>query len=205
MLVDKKILIIGNGETIIKTFYYLFRNNQVTSLSFRKAWKNHLRIKFYDIIILSGFHFDMCKMKNESLLRYIEKYYQFILKIKKKCTFFYLISTNINMKKSVSRVVYFYYFLNKKIFINNKNKIISFDTIVGFENTFFAYLKLKILKLLKIKVFFYKNMRRKINDKITINRNKKIKFYFINIPRTRFVDRILRLIFDLLLFKIFKY
>ena len=109
------------------------------------------------------------------------------------------------MKKSVSRVVYFYYFLNKKIFINNKNKIISFDTIVGFENTFFAYLKLKILKLLKIKVFFYKNMRRKINDKITINRNKKIKFYFINIPRTRFVDRILRLIFDLLLFKIFKY
>ena len=130
MLVDKKILIIGNGETIIKTFYYLFRNNQVTSLSFRKAWKNHLRIKFYDIIILSGFHFDMCKMKNESLLRYIEKYYQFILKIKKKCTFFYLISTNINMKKSVSRVVYFYYFLNKKIFINKKNKIISFDTIV---------------------------------------------------------------------------
>ena len=205
MLVDKKILIIGNGETIIKTFYYLFRNNQVTSLSFRKAWKNHLRIKFYDIIILSGFHFDMCKMKNESLLRYIEKYYQFILKIKKKCTFFYLISTNINMKKSVSRVVYFFYFVNKKIFINNKNKIISFDTIVGFENTFFAYLKLKILKLLKIKVFFYKNMRRKINDKITINRNKKIKFYFINIPRTRFVDRILRLIFDLLLFKIFKY
>jgi hypothetical protein len=78
MLVDKKILIIGNGEAIIKTFYYLFRNNQVTNLSFREAWKNHLRVKFYDIIILSGFHFDICKMKNEDLLRYIEKYYQFI-------------------------------------------------------------------------------------------------------------------------------
>jgi hypothetical protein len=204
MLVDKKILIIGNGEAIIKTFYYLFRNNQVTNLSFREAWKNHLRLKFYDIIILSGFHFDICKMKNEDLLRYIEKYYQFILKIKKKCTFFYLISTNINIKKSVSRVVYFYHFLNKKIFINDKNKIITFDTIVGFENTFFAYLKLKILKLLNIKVFFYKNMSRKLSNKITINYNKKIKFYFINIPRIRLVDRVLRLIFDLFLFKIYK-
>lgn len=204
MLVDKKILIIGNGEAIIKTFYYLFRNNQVTNLSFREAWKNHLRVKFYDIIILSGFHFDICKMKNEDLLRYIEKYYQFILKIKKKCTFFYLISTNINIKKSVSRVVYFYHFLNKKIFINDKNKIITFDTIVGFENTFFAYLKLKILKLLNIKVFFYKNMSRKLSNKITINYKKKIKFYFINIPRIRLVDRVLRLIFDLFLFKIYK-
>ena len=204
MLVDKKILIIGNGEAIIKTFYYLFRNNQVTNLSFREAWKNHLGVKFYDIIILSGFHFDICKMKNEDLLRYIEKYYQFILKIKKKCTFFYLISTNINIKKSVSRVVYFYHFLNKKIFINDKNKIINFDTIVGFENTFFAYLKLKILKLLNIKVFFYKNMSRKLSNKITINYNKKIKFYFINIPRIRLVDRVLRLIFDLFLFKIYK-
>ena len=204
MLVDKKILIIGNGEAIIKTFYYLFRNNQVTNLSFREAWKNHLRVKFYDIIILSGFHFDICKMKNEDLLRYIEKYYQFILKIKKKCIFFYLISTNINIKKSVSRVVYFYHFLNKKIFINDKNKIITFDTIVGFENTFFAYLKLKILKLLNIKVFFYKNMSRKLSNKITINYKKKIKFYFINIPRIRLVDRVLRLIFDLFLFKIYK-
>ena len=204
MLVDKKILIIGNGEAIIKTFYYLFRNNQVTNLSFREAWKNHLRVKFYDIIILSGFHFDICKMKNEDLLRYIEKYYQFILKIKKKCTFFYLISTNINIKKSVSRIVYFYHFLNKKIFINDKIKIITFDTIVGFENTFFAYLKLKILKLLNIKVFFYKNMSRKLSNKITINYNKKIKFYFINIPRIRLVDRVLRLIFDLFLFKIYK-
>jgi len=204
MLVDKKILIIGNGEAIIKTFYYLFRNNQVTNLSFREAWKNHLRVKFYDIIILSGFHFDICKMKNEDLLRYIEKYYQFILKIKKKCTFFYLISTNINIKKSVSRIVYFYHFLNKKIFINDKNKIITFDTIVGFENTFFAYLKLKILKLLNIKVFFYKNMSRKLSNKITINYNKKIKFYFINIPRIRLVDRVLRLIFDLFLLKIYK-
>jgi hypothetical protein len=204
MLVDKKILIIGNGEAIIKTFYYLFRNNQVTNLSFREAWKNHLRVKFYDIIILSGFHFDICKMKNEDLLRYIEEYYQFILKIKKKCTFFYLISTNINIKKSVSRVVYFYHFLNKKIFINDKNNIITFDTIVGFENTIFAYLKLKILKLLNIKVFFYKNMSRKLSNKITINYNKKIKFYFINIPRIRLVDRVLRLIFDLFLFKIYK-
>ena len=94
MFVNKKILIIGNGKDILKTFNYLFKRNQVTNLSFRKVWENYLKVKYYDIIILSGFHFDICKIKNEDLLDYIKKYYQFILKIQKKCNFFYLISTN---------------------------------------------------------------------------------------------------------------
>ena len=46
--------------------------------------------------------------------------------------------------------------------------------------------------------------RNELSNKITINYNKKIKFYFINIPRIRLVDRVLRLIFDLFLFKIYK-
>ena len=204
MFVNKKILIIGNGKDIIKTFNYLFKRNQVTNLSFRKAWENHFKVKYYDIIMLSGFHFDICKIKNEELLDYIKKYYQFILKIKKKCNFFYLISTNINITKSVSRVVYFYYLLNKKFFESNHNKIVSFDTIVGFENTILDNLKLIIFKLLNIKVLFYKNISKKFNNKIKENRIKKIEFYFINFPRTRVIDRILRLIFDLFLFKIFK-
>jgi hypothetical protein len=204
MHVNKKILIIGNSKNIIKTFYYLYKRNQVTNLSFRKVWKNHFKVKFYDIIVLSGFHFNICKIKNEDLLVYVKKYYQFILKIQKKCNFFYLLSTNINIKKSVSKVVYFYYLLNKKMLINNHNKIISFDTIVGFENTILGNLKLKIFKLLNIKTLFYKNMSKKFNNKLKNNHIKKIKFYFINFPRTRLIDRILRLIFDLFLFKLYK-
>ena len=64
MFVNKKILIIGNSSDILKTFNYLFKRNQVTNLSFRKAWENPFKVKYFDIIILSGFHFDICKIKN---------------------------------------------------------------------------------------------------------------------------------------------
>lgn len=204
MFVNKKILIIGNSSDILKTFNYLFKRNQVTNLSFRKAWENPFKVKYFDIIILSGFHFDICKIKNEDLLSYIKKYYQFVLKMQKKCNFFYLISTNINIQKSVSRVVYFYYLLNKKIFTNNHNKIISFDTIVGLNNKNLDNLKLLIFKFLNIKFLFYKNINKKFYNEVNNNRVKKIKFYFINFPRTRFIDRVLRLIFDLFLFRIYK-
>ena len=39
------ILIIGKGSDIVKTFYYVFKNNQVTNISFRKAWDNPKIIK----------------------------------------------------------------------------------------------------------------------------------------------------------------
>ena len=41
----KKILIIGKGSDIVKTFYYVFKNNQVSNISFRKAWKNPNKLK----------------------------------------------------------------------------------------------------------------------------------------------------------------
>ena len=41
----KKILIIGKGSDIVKTFYYVFKNNQVSNISFREAWNNPKQIK----------------------------------------------------------------------------------------------------------------------------------------------------------------
>ena len=49
----KKILIIGKGSDIVKTFYYVYKNNQVSNISFREAWKNPKLIKKFDIILLS--------------------------------------------------------------------------------------------------------------------------------------------------------
>ena len=127
----KKILIIGKGSDIVKTFYYVYKNNQVSNISFREAWKNPKLIKKFDIILLSGFHHDICKLSEKKFFSYVNKYFNFINLLKKKSNEVYLISTDLSVKKSISRVVFFYYLLNKKISLKKNIRIISFHTIVG--------------------------------------------------------------------------
>ena len=197
------ILVIGKGPDIVKTFYYVFKNNQVTNISFRKAWTDPKQIKNFDIIILSGFHYNICKCSKEEFFDYIKKYMNFIYQMKKKCNNFYLISTDLSIKKSVSRVVYFYYTLNKKINLKKDINIISFHTIIGHEIKKLSKIKISLLKLLKIKTFYYKDMTKKFS-KIEKHKNRFIKFYLINYSRPRVIDRIARLFIDLYLLKFFK-
>ncbi len=198
-----KILIIGKGTDIVKTFYYVFKNNQVTNISFREAWKNPKKIGNFDIIILSGFHYEICQLSKENFIKYIKKYLKFIYDIKNKSKIFYLISTDLSITSSVSRVAYFYYILNKKINLKKDINIISFHTLVGHEKNLVGKLKIHVFKILGIKFFYYKEMKKKIR-KIYKYDNKLIKFYFINYPRSRMIDRILRLFIDLYFLKIFK-
>ena len=199
----KKILIIGKGSDIVKTFYYVFKNNQVSNISFRKAWKNPRQIKKFDIILVSGFHHYICQLSDVKLLDYIKKYINFLNFLKKKCNKIYLISTDLSVKKSVSRVVFFYYLLNKKIFLRKNIRIISFHTIIGLKKNILQKIKIKIFKILNIKNLYYKDMKKIISKKQRYN-NYFIKFYFIKFPRARSVDRILRLFLDLYIFKIIK-
>ena len=67
-MTQNKILIIGSGKDILKTFQYTFRNYQIEKLSFRYAWKNYRKIKKKDKILISGFHFGMCSMNYDNLL-----------------------------------------------------------------------------------------------------------------------------------------
>jgi hypothetical protein len=197
------VLIIGKGTDIVKTFYYVFKNNQVTNISFRKAWDNPKIIKNFDVIILSGFHHNICKLSKNDFLKYIKNYINFIYQIKKKCNDFYLVSTDLTVKKSVSRVVYFYYILNKNINLKKNIKVISFHTIIGHEKKQLNKIKIFLFKILNIKTLYYKDMTKKIS-KIEKYKNKFIKFYLINYPRPRSIDRIIRLFIDLYLLKFFK-
>ena len=197
------ILIIGKGSDIVKTFYYVFKNNQVTNISFREAWNDPKRIKNFDTIILSGFHHYICRLSKKEFFNYIKRYINFIYQIKKNCNNFYLISTDLSIKKSVSRVVFFYYNLNKKINLKKNIKIISFHTIIGHETKILSKIKISLLKLLKIKTLYYKDMTKKIS-KIEKYRNYFIKFYLIKYPRTRAIDKMARLFIDLYLLKFFK-
>lgn len=197
------VLIIGKGTDIVKTFYYVFKNNQVTNISFRKAWDNPKIIKNFDVIILSGFHHNICKLSKNDFLKYIKNYINFIYQIKKKCNDFYLVSTDLTVKKSVSRVVYFYYILNKNINLKKNIKVISFHTIIGHEKKQLNKIKIFLFKILNIKTLYYKDMTKKIS-KFEKYKNKFIKFYLINYPRPRSIDRIIRLFIDLYLLKFFK-
>lgn len=199
----KKILIIGSSKDIVKTFKYLFSNYQVTNLSFRKIWNNPYIIKYYDTIILSGFHYDICSMNGEIFQSYVKKYFYFILKIKKNCKNFYLISTSLNINISVSRVVYFYYILTKKISLYKNINILSFDTIIGHEKKVSGNFKVFLLNILNVKTLYYKKMSLILKKVKSKKKLKKIKFIGLKTSRSRFIDRILRIIFDLILLKLY--
>ena len=200
-----KILIIGSGKDIQHTFKFIFHNHKIKTIGFRYAWKNHKKINKTNKILLSGFDHNMCSMKYLDFLTYIKNYYKFILNIKKKCDVLYVVSTDLNIKLSISRVVYFYLKivnLIKQNYKNNNIKIIMFDTIVGTRNNLPNKIKISLFNILKIKKIYYKQIKLLINNNF-LSKRFKIKFYLIEFPRKRITDRFLRLIFDLIILKNF--
>ena len=109
MFVKNNILLIGKSAIIKKTFYNFYKKKKIQNLSFRKSWNNLNSIGNFEYIIVSGFHFDICKMKKYELDKYILKYSNYIHRISGKCKKVYLICTDLNLSHSFSRVVYFYY------------------------------------------------------------------------------------------------
>ncbi len=208
MITKNKVTIIGQSKDLVKTFNYFFKKKTNEDISFRKAWNNLKLVKKSHIIVVSGFHHEICNLPSAKLLIYINKYHKFLLKLKKKCSNLYIISTDLRFIYSFSRVLYFYYLLNKKIKTKDNLRIVSFETLYGFEKSFFGKFKILLFKLFNIRIFHYKTINKKFkNSKIKIN-PKKIKFFFIDYPRSRKVDRIIRFFIDLIIInfilKIFK-
>ena len=208
MINKNKVTIIGQSRDLVKTFNYFFKEKTSEDISFRRAWNNLKLVKKSNTIVVSGFHHDICDFSPAKLLGYISKYHKFLLKLKKKCSNLYIISTDLRFKYSLSRVLYFYYLLNRKIKVKDNFKIVSFETLYGFEKSFFGKFKIFIFRLLNIRIFHYKTISKKFKyskKKIT---QKKIRFFLINSPRSRKMDRIIRFFIDLVIInfilKIFK-
>ena len=94
MFTKNKTLLIGKSLIIKKAIFYLFKNKKIRNLSFRKSWDNLKLIGNFEYIIVSGFHFDICKMTKHELDKYILKYSNYISGINKKCKKVYLICTD---------------------------------------------------------------------------------------------------------------
>lgn len=200
-----KILIIGSGKDILKTFRYTFQNHQIENLSFRDSWKNFKKIKKKEKILVSGFHFEMCNMKYEDFLKYINKYYNFLKHLRNNCNVLYFVSTDLSIKLSVSRVAFFYFKILSKLKKKPINgiKILMFYTLIGFKSNSENRLKNTLLKLFKIKTMNFKKMKFLINKTFFI-KDYKINFLLLKIPRSRNLDRIIRLFIDLIFLKIIK-
>ena len=200
MYIKSKTLLIGKSLIIKKAIFYLFKNKKIKNLSFRKTWNNLDLIGNFENIIISGFHFNICNMSKHELDKYILKYFNYICKISGKSKRVYLISTNLDLSHSFSRVVYFYYNLLKKIKKNKRIEVLTFKYIYGNEKKNHEKLKIFILKFLGYKITHYKNLSKNIN-KNKFNEKKIIKFYLIKLPRSRFFDRLIRLFVDSMLIK----
>jgi hypothetical protein len=190
-------LIIGSSNSIKKIFTYKYKNiRSIDLVSFRYAWSNIKKINQYDKIIISGFHYYICYCSISDLKVYIVKYIKFINYLRKKSKKIILISTHIGDKPSLSRVVYFYYNLIQKIKINfllKKIDIISFRKIYfSYSIYFYNILLKKIFESFLFNFIHYKFFIKNIN-KYKIRNLSNIEFFFINLPRPRFVDRIFRL------------
>jgi hypothetical protein len=192
------ILIIGSSNSIKKIFTYKYKDlSNIDHVNFRYVWCHLKKINKYDEIIISGFHYYICYCSVNDLKIYIAKYIKFINFLCKKSKKTTLISTYIDEKLSLSRVVYFYYNLIKRIkvnsFLNEKIHIISFRKIY-FSYSIYAFDKFlkKILESSLFNFINYEFLIKNMNN-YKINHLSNIKFLFIKLPRPRFVDRILRL------------
>ena len=74
MFVNSNTLLIGKSLIIKKTFFDLYKNKKIKNLSFRASWNNPSLIGNFKYIIVSGFHFAICKMTKHELDKYILDY-----------------------------------------------------------------------------------------------------------------------------------
>ena len=187
----KKVLIIGSSKSIKKLSKLLFKSeSSITYINFRKAWE-FKKINKYDIIFLTGFHYKICYVNMRNFNIYLNEYYNFISYLKKKCKKLILLTTFLKINYSFCRVVYFYHRLLNDYNLLNKSKIevYNFKKIINLRVFPAKYVKSILL------YFNFENTENVANKfaNYEIKKTKFIKFYLLSIPRTRLIDRILRI------------
>lgn len=185
-----KILIIGSSYTIKNTFKKKYLIDELTFLDFRQLWDKR-ELQQFDKIILSGFHRKILNKNKNIINTYIEEYNNFIIYLLNHCTELYLISTFIPNKISFSRVVFFYQNLIIKIFSYKNIFILSFPKII--DSSFKEKISYKILNIFKIS-FTEQNYLIKHTEKFILKQISKPKYFFLKIPRTMFLERLLRIL-----------
>tara|TARA_S200000501_G_C20709682_1_gene693413 strand:+ start:346 stop:918 length:573 start_codon:yes stop_codon:yes gene_type:complete len=187
-----KILIIGSSYSIKNLFSKKYANESLTYIDFRYLW-NTRKLNKFDKIILSGFHRKITSLKLDKVIEYLKEYKDFINFLCDHTNKVYIISTFIPKKISLSRIVYFYYLLNKDIISQSNLTIISFHKINNHRiqsNIFF-----KILKIFKVKFTDENDLIKNTQNYFLKNINKP-RFFFLKMQRGVIIEKVTRL-FDI--------
>lgn len=185
------ILSIGSSKVIKKFISKKFENDNIEYISFRESWKGITKSN-HDIIIVSGFHFRITSMRLKKFELYINDYFEYLRHLSIKCKQIYLISTDLKLNTSYSRVVYFYFLLIKKIKFQNLDiKILAFNSLLNLNQD---KIKILIYKILN-KNFHTDYLTKKSLEDLLLNKLSEVDFKSMFLPRTRNIDRLIR-IFD---------
>lgn len=185
------VLLVGSSKIIKKFINKKFDKDNIEYISFRESWKEITKSN-YDIIIVSGFHFEITSMRLKKFEFYIDDYFEYLKNLSIKCKQIYLVSTDLKLNISYSRIVYFYFLLIKKIKFQNLDiKILAFNSLLDLNQN---KIKILIYKILK-KKFHTDYLKNKNLEELLLNDVSEIDFKSMLFPRTRNIDRLMR-IFD---------
>ena len=203
-----KIAIIGQSQKFIAGVKKNYKYSKINIIPWRQVeFYIKKRVDIYNMIFVCGFDFSIYtkdyiffEKKNIFLIL------QLLRKISNQKTKIIYINTQIKGKIDYTYSRYKYakqklaYLISKefkKSVIFNADLITEGNTISINSNffsklLFYFFSKLNLIKTIDIKIIFIK-----INDMINRNksiRQKNIKGYFLKIPRTQLIDRVLYLI-----------
>ena len=203
-----KIAIIGQSQKFIVGVKKNYKYSKINIIPWRQVeFYIKKRVDIYNMIFVCGFDFSIYtkdyiffEKKNIFLIL------QLLRKISNQKTKIIYINTQIKGKIDYTYSRYKYakqklaYLISKEfkksVIFNadliKEGNIISINSNFFSKFLFYFFSKFNLIKTIDIKIIFIK-----INDMITRNksiRQKNIKGYFLKIPRTQLIDRVLYLI-----------
>tara|TARA_B100000767_G_C19686731_1_gene502111 strand:- start:22 stop:654 length:633 start_codon:yes stop_codon:yes gene_type:complete len=203
-----KIAVLGKSLKFIKEIKKNYNHNTLTIIPWRQIeiYLGKKKNK-YDLIFIGGFNFDIYKKKLSFFKKKnIFQPFKLIKKISNKKTLIIYINTqktNNNdytfsrYRYAKQKLAYLIYkgFENSIIFNSDLIKVknhISINSNTFSKSIFYFFSFLKLIKTIDIEKIFLE-----INNMTTLKKcqkQKNIKGYFLQMSRTQFLDRILRLI-----------
>lgn len=200
-----KIAILGNSKKFLDFIKKNFVYEDLDVISWRKI-RLLKKKKKYDLIFICGFAFNLYLAKFEDFYNINVKYpLDLLYKISNKNSLIIYINTKDDKKKytfsryrfAKNKLAYeIIRNFKKKIIVNidliTINKKISVNSDSLSKYIFYLFSKLNLIKTIELKNVFLKIER--ALKKNNLNKLKNIKGCFMNLPRTQFLDRTLRIL-----------
>ncbi len=205
---ESKILFVGNSKKFIQPFLNYYKCSTYDIIEWRKI-STHTQKYDCNIIIILGFHHNLYhKSLNCFIDSNVNEPYKFIKNnLSQNKVLIYIDSMPPDKSYTYSRYLYAKRLLLERLYdLNSKIIQLSFPTIIDeskmpilYANIFERLLGYIFLKIKKTRTIFIDEIETFIMNNIKNEKNIKVQFKiqpkFLYIRRTRFIDKLLRIIY----------